>query len=150
MQTDLKSLCEGSEISGRRYTATPERIQWYGNCVLSASTGQLRVLGSNIHTDGEYAKQQGLPDAVADGMISANLLSTMLVDVFGRYYLEGGELRCKFIKPVLPNEIIAVKGRVEGVKQVNPRSRELTLKVWCEDGAGTLKTEGDARVTIVE
>ena len=49
----------------------------------SAASGELAQVGANIHTDDEYAKSQGLPGVIADGMIMANWCSSMLVERFG-------------------------------------------------------------------
>jgi 3-hydroxybutyryl-CoA dehydratase len=149
MTDTLKTLREGSELHGRRLTVTMERIQWYGNAMLSAATSTVRTVGSNIHTDEEYAQQQGLPAAVADGMMSTNWLSSMLVDVFGHHYLDRGELRTKYIKPVLVGPIV-MRGRVEKILPIDARSKEWLLTVWCEDADGVMRTEGNARVVVVD
>ena len=51
---------------------TAERIEWYDSAMLSAATGTLAQVGSNIHTDEDYARSQGLPAVIADGMIMTN------------------------------------------------------------------------------
>ena len=53
------------------------------------------------NSDEEYARAQELPAVIADGMISTNWISGMLVEQFGMDYLERGELRTRFRRPVL-------------------------------------------------
>ena len=90
----------GAEITGPARLMTAERIEWYDSAMLSAAKGTLAQVGSNIHTDEAYARSQGLPAIIADGMIMANWCSSMLIEHFGLAYVERGELRTKFIKPV--------------------------------------------------
>ena len=49
-------LAVGSEIKGPVREMTIERIEWYDSAMLSSASGELRRVGSNIHTDEEYAK----------------------------------------------------------------------------------------------
>ena len=95
-----RDLAVGAEITGPVRLMTAERIEWYDSAMLSAATGTLAQVGSNIHTDEDYARSQGLPAIIADGMIMTNWVSSMLVEHFGMAYVERGELRTKFIKPV--------------------------------------------------
>ena len=81
-------LAVGSEIEGPVRVVTPERIEWYDSAMLSAAKGELARVAVNIHTDEEYAKTQGLTGIIADGMISTNWISSMLLQRFGMAYLE--------------------------------------------------------------
>ena len=63
----------------------------------SAATGNLMRAGQNIHTDRAYAQGEGLPTAIAVGMMSTAWISSLL-KAFGRDYLENGEFRTKSIK----------------------------------------------------
>lgn len=144
----VKDLAVGSEITGRTLVVTMERIQWYGDGTLSAAAGEPVRLGSNIHTDAEYARSQGLPGVIADGVMSANWLSSMLLQHFGRHYVERGDLRAKFIRPIFPDVVVTCRGRVRSVEDLGQGSTEYKLDVWCEDGNGTLLTVGDASVDV--
>ena len=66
-----RDLAVGAEITGPVRLMTAERIEWYDSAMLSAASGELARVGSNIHTDDAYAKSQGLPGVIADGMIMA-------------------------------------------------------------------------------
>jgi 3-hydroxybutyryl-CoA dehydratase len=148
MTEGARKLEVGAEITGPVRVVTAERIEWYDSAMLSAASGELAQVGSNIHTDDAYAKSQGLPGIIADGMIMANWCSSMLVERFGMDYLERGELRTKFIKPVLLGATVFVRGRVLAVERGADGGRVCKLDVWCEDENGTKVVDGDARIGI--
>src|SRR5450432_3599303 len=100
MMTGKRTFNVGDHLAGPVRAITPQRIEWYDSAMLSAATDELRQVGSNIHTDVEFAKSQGFATANADGMIMTNWCSEMLLQAFGMDYLECGELRTKYIKPV--------------------------------------------------
>jgi 3-hydroxybutyryl-CoA dehydratase len=137
------------ELPGFVRTITPTRIEWYDSAMLSAATNELRQVGSNIHTDEDFAKSEGFTGVNADGMISTNWCSQMLVRAFGMDYIERGELRTKFIKPVLLGVALRVRGRIrEAARQANGNTR-YDIEVWCEDEQGTKLVDGDAKVEVV-
>jgi len=138
----------GAELTGPARVMTSERIQWYDSAMLSAAKGELARVGTNIHTDAEYAKSQGLPAVIADGMISTNWLSSMMLTHFGMDYLERGELRTKFIKPIFLGTLVTARGRVQAVERRESGALSYTLEVWCEDEKGVKLTVGDARVEV--
>ncbi len=138
----------GSELTGPVRVMTSERIQWYDSAMLSAAKGELARVGSNIHTDEEYAKSQGLTGIIADGMISTNWISSMLVQQFGMDYLGRGELRTKFVKPIFLGTAVSVRGRVRSVERLDSGAIRYALEVWCEDEKGVKLTDGDARVEV--
>ena len=142
------ALAVGSEIAGPVRVMTAERIEWYDSAMLSAAKGELAQVGINIHTDDAYAKSQGLPAVIADGMIMTNWCSAMMVEHFGMDYLERGELRTKFIKPVFLGQTVSVRGRVRAVEAGKGGGKAYVLDVWCEDENGVKVTDGDARVEV--
>ena len=141
-------LVVGDEIRGPVRMMSAERIQWYDSAMLSAAKGELARVTVNIHTDDDYARMQGLPAVIADGMISTNWCSEMLVDRFGMDYVEHGELRTKFIKPVFLHETLAVRGKVTAVQPQPGGSVVYSLDVWCENEKGVKVTVGDAKVEV--
>jgi acyl dehydratase len=138
----------GAELTGPIRRVTPERIQWYDSAMLSAATNELRRVGSNIHTDDEYAKSQGFTVANADGMIMTNWCSEMLLRAFGLDYLERGELRTKYIKPTNVGVELHVKGRITDATRRPDGSTLYAIDVWCEDERGTKLVDGDAKVEV--
>lgn len=141
-------LAVGEEIRGPVRVMTAERIQWYDSAMLSAAKGELARVTVNIHTDDDYARLQGLPAVIADGMISTNWCSEMLIDHFGMDYVEHGELRTKFIRPVFLHETLFVRGKVTSVEQRNGGGLVYALDVWCENEKGVKVTVGDAKVEV--
>jgi 3-hydroxybutyryl-CoA dehydratase len=138
----------GDELPSLTRTITSTRIEWYDSAMLSAATNELRQVGSNIHTDEAFAKSEGFTGVNADGMISTNWCSQMLVRAFGLDYVERGELRTKYIKPVLLGVSLHVRGRIrEAARQPNGGTR-YDIEVWCEDERGTKLVDGDAKVEV--
>lgn len=142
-------LAAGSEIKGPVRVVSAARVEWYGTGMLTAAAGEFRKVGSNIHTDEEYARSEGLPAVIADGMLTTNWISAMLVAQFGIDYLERGELRTKYIRPVFLGMNISVRAQVISVEQMADKSRVYRLDVWCEAENFGKVTIGDAKVTTV-
>lgn len=142
-----QSFVVGDQIKGPVRRITPTRIEWYDSAMLSAVTDELRQVGVNIHTDESFAKNEGFTGVNADGMIMTNWCSEMMTRAFGMDYVERGELRTKFIKPVLMGVQLHVKGRVKAVEPANGATR-YTVEVWCEDQNGTRLVDGDAAVEV--
>jgi 3-hydroxybutyryl-CoA dehydratase len=147
MNDAVASFDIGAEIAGPVRLMTAERIEWYDSAMLSAGKGELSQVGVNIHTDDEYAKAQGLPAIIADGMIMTNWCSSMMIQHFGMDYLEHGELRTKFIKPVYLGQTVHVRGRVLSADRSHG-GVSYALDVWCEDENGIKVTDGDAKVEV--
>jgi len=144
----LKILAVGSEFAGPVRVVTPERIEWYDSAMLSAGKGELSQVTANIHTDDEYAKMQGLPAVIADGMMSTNWCSEMMDTHFGWDYVERGELRTKFIKPIFLGQTMTTRGKITAADSQPSGSVVYTLDVWCEDEKGVKRTVGDAKVEV--
>ena len=144
-----QALPVGTEITGPVRVMTSERIQWYDSAMLSVAKGELARVTVNIHTDDDYAKSQGLPAIIADGMISTNWCSEMLIEHFGMDYVEHGELRTKFIKPIFLGVTVCVRGKVTSAVLQQSGAVVYVLDVWCEDEKGVKLTVGDAKVEVV-
>jgi hypothetical protein len=146
--TGKPAYAAGDELHGPVRAITPTRIEWYDSAMLSAATDELRQVGSNIHTDVAFAKSEGFVTANADGMIMTNWCSQMLLRAFGMDYLERGELRTKYIKPVELGVDLHVRGRIRDVARQSDGATEYLIDVWCEDAQGTKLVDGDARVRV--
>jgi acyl dehydratase len=142
------TLAAGDELVGPVRAITPTRIEWYDSAMLSAATGELRQVGSNIHTDVDFARSEGFVTANADGMIMTNWCSEMLLRAFGIDYLERGELRTKYIKPVNLGVELHVRGRIREATGQPGGDTLYTIDVWCEDESGTKLVDGDAKVAV--
>jgi acyl dehydratase len=139
---------KGDEIHGPTRPFSQARIGWYSIGMLSAAMGSLQTVQHNIHTDDAYARSQGLPAAIADGMHSTNWLSAMMADHFGAHYVAHGELRTKFIKPTYANVPITARGQITERTVSANGDIKITLDVWCEDNKGNKLTVGDASVLV--
>ena len=140
----------GDFLAGRVRAITRQRIEWYDSAMLSAATDELRQVGSNIHTDEEFAKSEGFATVNADGMIMTNWCSEMLVRAFGIHYVERGELRTKYIKPTNLGVELHVKGRIRE-RTAQPNGNIVyAIDVWCEDQHGTKLVDGDAKVEVAK
>jgi 3-hydroxybutyryl-CoA dehydratase len=146
--TAKRSYEVGDILTGPVRGVTTERIEWYDSAMLSAATNELRQVGSNIHTDPEYAKSQGLEQVNADGMIMANWCSEMMVRAFGMDYVARGELRTKFIRQVLLGTLLHIKGRIRSVTPQPNGNVVYVVDIWSEDQNGLKLTEGDASVEV--
>jgi acyl dehydratase len=140
----------GRVLVGPERRLTLQRVTWYSMGQLGAATGEPYPFQDNIHTNPEYAKQQGLPGMIADGMHSTNWIQSLLVDAFGVHFLEAGALRTKFIKPVWVPSAITCKAEVTAVEPAGPGRTRYALSVWNEDAEGTQLTVGDASVVVDE
>lgn len=144
----LTDLAVGAELPVLVRTMTRERMGWYGTGFYTATAGEFRLVDDNIHTDDEFSKAQGLAGIVADGMVSTNWLSGMLLRQFGVHYLERGELLTKYIKPIFEDVAVSSHVQVRSLERVGSGSVIYGLDVWCEDDKGNKLTVGQARVEV--
>jgi len=135
----------GAEFNAPARMMTRERMRWYCDALETAASqsGEFIVAEPTIHTDEEYAKAQGLPGIIADGMISTNYISSLLYASFGVEYLRSGELTTKFIRPVYEDDVLHTRARVRGVV-----GGHYEVDVWVETDKGQKVTVGDARVPL--
>ena len=141
---------QGDQIQSQTRPITMERVQDYSIGLMSAASGERKPWQFNIHTDHEYARSQGLKAAIADGMLSTNWLSTMMLNHFGADYLYRGGLRTKFIKPTYIDVPLSCTGVVNSRVEQADGSVRYELEVWIEDNEGTKLTVGDASVTVTK
>ena len=63
----------------------------------------------NIHTDDEVAQKAGLPRAVATGRHAVCFIAEEMTKIFGKGFIENGNLDVKFIKPIFPGDTISIE-----------------------------------------
>ncbi len=141
-------LAPGAEIAGPDRVLTVERLRRYSIGIRSAARGEYAEPAVNIHTDEAFAKNQGLPAPIGDGMITTNWCSSMLLDYFGADYLRNGELRTKYIKPTFTDDVISVRGKVLDVTEDGDGAKTYRLDIWCENQQGQKIVDGHAVVTV--
>jgi hypothetical protein len=129
---------------------TRERMRWYVDAqpTIANDDGRIHRGGPTIHDDDDYARSQGLPGIISDGMISTNWIAGLLLDVFGRDFLKGGGLRTKYIKPIFEDQIVICCARVSAAAGNEGGHSRYVLDVWCEDDRGNKLTVGEAQVTV--
>lgn len=119
----------GAEYSLGPRKMTRERMRWYCDALETTALGDgtFVVAEPTIHSDDDFARNQGLPGIIADGMLSTNYLSSLMFDVFDMDYLTSGELDTKFIRPVYEDELVTARARVTEVD-----GDRVELELWCE------------------
>jgi len=139
----------GDALSEPTRIMTRERMRWYCDALetAAAATGEFVIAGPTIHSDDEFARANGLPGIIADGMISTNWISGMLYRAFGEQYLASGELQTKFIRPVYEDERIETHGRVVS-RELTDQGARYVLDVWCQTSNEEKCTVGQARVLM--
>ncbi len=135
----------GAHFSSQPLMMTRERMRWYCDALETAASqsGEFIVAEPTIHTDAEYAKAQGLPGIIADGMLSTNYLSTLLYRHFGVEYLRAGELSTKFIRPVYEDDVLQAHAVVTAAED-----GRYTIELWVEKDSGQKVTVGTASVPM--
>lgn len=141
------SPSQGMEFRTAPRHMTRERMRWYVDAqpTIAADDGRIHTQDPTIHDDDDYAKSQGLPGIIADGMISTNWILGLLIDLFGPGVAERCRLRTKYVAPIFENQLVATCARVSHVA-MSDGERVVTLDVWCEDDAKAKLTVGEATV----
>lgn len=132
-----KNLEIGFEFEPRTYEITQEKINIYSRYVFRGKDTR------NIHTDDEIARKAGLPRAVAQGRYPIGYLSEVLLDFFGKGWVQGGKLEVSLIKGIYPGDTIAIKGKVRD-KIPEGDTIRIILDVWIENQMGEKATVGAA------
>jgi acyl dehydratase len=139
----------GRAISGPVRTLTAERLHWYAVSLTSAVAGEPRPAPRNIHTDVDYARSQGWPDVIGDGMIAGNWMQSLLLDTFGADYLRQGEMRVKFIRPIMAGSVVHTTATVtRATPTADGLALSLDLSCYAEPDAGQPLVVGEAHLTI--
>ncbi|MGH6902685.1 MAG: MaoC family dehydratase [Geminicoccaceae bacterium] len=145
---DALELRPGFEIRSAPRAMTRERMRWYVDAqpTVAADDGRVHTQPPTIHDDDDYARKQGLPGIIADGMISTNWIMGLLLDAFGRGVLRQGRLRTKYIAPIYENEVVIAVARVSAITHTAEGETAMHLDVWCQSGSGRKVTVGEALV----
>lgn len=134
----------GDEVARMVRTMTAERMAWYADMLdtVCSDSGRRILSETNIHTDDAYAKANGLPGIIADGMISTNWIQTLLVQSFGAAAFAGATLRTRYSRPILSDDVVTTVVRVREVDA----DGTLRLEVWSENQRGERCTVGEASI----
>jgi acyl dehydratase len=143
----LISLEIESELRSAPRPMTRERMRWYVDAqpTIAFDDGRIHTQPPTIHDDDDYAKKQGLPGIISDGMITTNWILGLFFDVFGRSLAEKGRLRTKYIAPIYEDQIVICVARLVS-KSDTSDGRNYAFDVWCEDDTGKKLTVGEALI----
>ena len=135
----------GSELRSAPREMTRERMRWYVDAqpTVAHDDGRIHTQEATIHDDDDYARSQGLPGIIADGMISTNWIMGLLLETFGADFLHKGRLRTKYIAPIVEDQVVISRARVTGIDHVDGATA-YRLEVWCEDDSAKKLTVGEA------
>ena len=97
---------------------TRERMRWYVDVqpTVAHDDGRIHTQEPTIHDDDDYAKSQGLPGIIADGMVSTNWIMGLLLDTFGVDFVHKGKLRTKYIAPIYEDQVVISCARVTAIE----------------------------------
>ncbi len=132
-----RNLETGFDFEPRSYEITQEKINIYSRYVFHGKDTK------NIHTDDETASRAGLPRAVAQGRYPIGYLSEVLLDFFGRGWVQGGKLEVSLIKGIYPGDTITIKGKIRD-KVHEGNTIRIVLDVWIENQMKEKTTVGTA------
>lgn len=109
--------------------------------------GQTAKRGISIHINEEVAREAGYRGTLAQGLMSADYLSEMMAEAFGRGWIQGGRLSVKLIVPVYAGDEITAKGVI---KEIIPEgeAQRVVVDVWCENQRGQQVTVGTASALV--
>jgi acyl dehydratase len=99
--------------------------------------------GANYHTDAEQAKKLGFPNIVVQGMMTTCFAAQVMLDAFGRGFLEGGRMSLKLTNVLWVDESVTARGRVRERTREGTRTR-VHCEVWVDKDDGTRILLGDA------
>ena len=127
---------------------TRERMRWYVDAqpTVAADDGRIHTQEPTIHDDDDYAKSQGLPGIIADGMISTNWIMGLLMDQFGEDVVQRMKLSTKYVAPIYEDQIVIPCARVTRTLEGTPEGLQVELEVWCEDDTQKILTVGNATI----
>ncbi len=103
--------------------------------------------GRNYHTDVEQAKKLGFPNIVVQGMMTTCFAAQVMLDRFGRGFLEGGRLSLKLTNVLWVDERVTARARVREEWPEGTRTR-VGCDVWVEKDDGTRVLIGDASALV--
>ncbi len=127
-------LSIGTVLRSAPRQMTRERMRRYVDVqdTVAYDDGRIHAQPPTIHDDDEYAKSQGLPGIIADGMVSTNWILSLLLDVFGQDVTRKGKLRTKYILPIYEDQTVISFAEVKSVERTSDDETTYFMDVWCE------------------
>jgi acyl dehydratase len=122
----------GAELPPLRKTIVQRQIDCYSG-----------VRPHSIHTDPEWARARGFKAPLVQAMMSTAYVSQLMMQFAGEGFVRGGRMSVSFIKPVLVDETLTIRGRVKSREPEGDATR-VTVEVWCENEEGVKTMVGTA------
>jgi acyl dehydratase len=116
-------------------TLTQEKMTTYSEDSANALRGQ------SIHTDAAIAKAKGYANSVAQGLMSADYVSELMIDEMKQGWLLHGRLSLAFVRPVLCGDTVTAQAALREVLDEGAYSRRV-YDVRCENQEGEAVTVG--------
>ena len=98
---------------------------------------------TNIHTDVEAAKREGLETPVAGGPLLLSQISRMMMLAFAEGWVQGGKLSAKIVKPAHATDFTTAKGIIRE-KIPEGSAIRFICDVWVEKQTGEKAIVGTA------
>src|SRR3990170_2353339 len=114
-----------------------EKIAAYSEDSANARRGQ------SIHSNPHIAEAKGFPDAVAQGMMSADYISELMTARFERGWLLQGRLSLAFVAPSFAGDTLTAKAAKREEQDEGAFTRHV-YDAWCENQRGEVVTVGTA------
>ncbi|MDO8612238.1 MAG: MaoC family dehydratase [Dehalococcoidia bacterium] len=114
-----------------------EKIAAYSEDSANAQRGQ------SIHANPHIAEAKGFPDAVAQGMMSADYISELMTGRFERGWLLQGRLSLAFVAPSFAGDTLTAKAAKREELDEGAFTRHV-YDAWCENQRGEVVTAGTA------
>jgi len=99
--------------------------------------------GQSIHANPHIAEAKGFPDAVAQGMMSADYISELMTGRFERGWLLQGRLSLAFVAPSFAGDTLTAKAAKREEQDEGAFTRHV-YDAWCENQRGEVVTAGTA------
>jgi acyl dehydratase len=84
------------------------------------------------HTDLAVAREEGLPDTIAQGLMEASYVGEVALDAFGEAWLHSGHAELAFVGPMFPGMRVATYGVVTDRRPVE-NGTWVEAEVWVQD-----------------
>jgi len=118
-----------------------EKIAAYSEDSANARRGQ------SIHANPHIAAAKGFPDAVAQGMMSADYISELMTGRFERGWLLHGRLSLAFVAPSFAGDTLTAKAAKREEQDEGAFIRHV-YDAWCENQRGEVVTVGTASAVV--
>ena len=151
MTAAIKDLPIGHEFPPVTHSMTQERMSTFSDMEHSNTAGpggRLQLAPRNIHNNLDFARNEGLPNTIADGTITTAWIEAQMRELFGAGYMKGGKLMTKYIKPVFAGDTITIRMTLKN-KVVEDSATRIVLDILSYNQKGELVTVASGSGLVV-